>query len=264
MNKIKLILYFAFYLGCIDVRSDAIAYPEQTNTVEEQSNNHEESLQEYEQQIKYHDPFEPFNRVVFGFNQMLDFAILRPVCSMYDLILFDQAKISVANFLDNLSSPLTAINDVLCAEPVGLFKTLSRFVINSTLGILGLFDPASNVFHITKHKKGFGDTLRKWGLSPGPYLVLPLIGSSSFLDSIGMLADHLSDPYNRYMWNTNNRGYVTTRSIANAIITRHRFKDIIDETNQNRDPYNAYRLLYMQNKQIVVEPDETIIPDDII
>ena len=257
----KIILYSIIYLSisCFQFNANADAINTETQT-----EFNDQSMLDYEKQIKYHDPFESFNRVVFAFNQIIDFAVLRPVITIYDIVVFDKAKTNVSNFLDNLSSPITAVNDILSVEPANLFRTLSRFVINSTIGILGLFDPASNVFHITKHKQGFGDTLRKWGLSPGPYLVLPIIGSSSFLESIGMLADYFSDPYNRYMWNINNKQNIQTRSVAQAISTRHRLDDIITQTNNSNDPYSSYRLLYMQNKQIITEPEDTIIPDDVI
>ena len=134
------------------------------------------------------DPLEPINRAVFGFNEVVDDAILEPVAKGYKYVTPDPVEESVTNFFNNLGEINTIINSTLQFK---LDKTLSssgRLIINSTLGVFGLFDVASTM-GIEKHNEDFGQTLGYYGIPSGPYLVLPFFGPSSFRDAPGFFAD---------------------------------------------------------------------------
>ena len=134
------------------------------------------------------DPLEPMNRVIFGFNEVIDDNILEPVAEGYRYITPDPVEKSVSNFFNNLGE----INPIgKSALQMKLDKTVSstsRFVINSSVGIFGLFDVAPSL-GIQRHREDFGQTLGYYGISPGPYLVLPFFGPSSFRDAPGFYID---------------------------------------------------------------------------
>lgn len=135
------------------------------------------------------DPFEPFNRGVFRFNEGLDRAVLKPVATAYRDATPQPVRNSVNNFFENISDLWTAANSLLQAKPREAADSLGRFTVNTLLGVGGLFDIAGNKLSIPKHKEDFGQTLGNWGMETGPYLVLPVLGSSSVRDSIGLFVD---------------------------------------------------------------------------
>ena len=134
------------------------------------------------------DPLEPINRVVFGFNEVIDDTLLEPVAKGYRAITPDPVENSVSNFFNNLGEINTIINSTLQMKMNKTISSASRFVINSTVGIFGLFDVASSL-GIEKHREDFGQTLGHYGVPAGPYLVLPFFGPSTFRDAPGFYAD---------------------------------------------------------------------------
>jgi phospholipid-binding lipoprotein MlaA len=134
------------------------------------------------------DPIEPFNRGMFWFNERVDDYVLAPVATGWDKVLPDGVQTSVANFVDNLRFPVNLANDLLQAKFVAAGKDVGRFFINSTAGLLGLFDPAKELGMPT-HYEDFGQTLGVWGLPPGPYLVAPIWGSMNPRDLLGRFVD---------------------------------------------------------------------------
>ncbi|MDC0434284.1 VacJ family lipoprotein [bacterium] len=138
--------------------------------------------------LDIYDPLEPFNRAMYSFNAQLDRKLLLPVIRTYRRIIPGFARQGVTNFFDNLDDIRTGINQILQLRPKGLLQTTGRFIINTTLGIAGLWDPASRI-SIPKHDEDFGQTLGYYGVKPGPYLVLPLFGPSSVRDGVGRVFD---------------------------------------------------------------------------
>jgi phospholipid-binding lipoprotein MlaA len=136
-----------------------------------------------------HDPLENVNRKIFWFNDKVDTYVLVPVATGWDKVLPDRVQHSVSNFFQNLRFPIVAVNDLLQGKPVATAKDVGRFGVNTTVGVLGFFDPASG-WGLEKHVEDFGQTLGKWGLPPGPYLVLPLFGPSNFRDATGLGVDY--------------------------------------------------------------------------
>ena len=142
------------------------------------------------------DPLEPMNRVIFGFNEVIDDNILEPVAEGYRFITPDPVEVSVSNFFNNLGEINTIVNSALQMKLDKTISSTSRFVINSSVGIFGLFDVATSL-GIQRHREDFGQTLGYYGISPGPYLVLPFFGPSSFRDAPGfyvhvMIEKHIS------------------------------------------------------------------------
>lgn len=140
-----------------------------------------------------HDPFEQVNRSVHRFNDALDRNLLKPVAEVYDDIVPGFVSTGVSNFFSNLDDVLVLINDVLQAKPGQAASDLSRIVWNTTVGLFGLIDVATPL-DLPKHNEDFGQTLGYWGVNPGPYLVLPLLGPSTVRDGTGSLGSWYVDP----------------------------------------------------------------------
>ena len=134
------------------------------------------------------DPLEPMNRVIFNFNEVVDDNILEPIAKGYRYVTPDPVENSVTNFFNNLGEINTIVNSALQMKLDKTVSSSSRLVINSTVGVLGLFDVASSL-GIPRHKEDFGQTLGFYGIPSGPYLVLPFFGPSSFRDAPGFYAD---------------------------------------------------------------------------
>jgi len=134
------------------------------------------------------DPLEPMNRVIFGFNEVVDDNILEPVAKGYRYVTPDPVERSVSNFFNNLGEINTIINSALQLKLDKTITSSSRLAINSTVGVLGLFDVATSL-GIQREREDFGQTLGFYGISSGPYLVLPFFGPSSLRDAPGFYAD---------------------------------------------------------------------------
>jgi len=144
------------------------------------------------------DPYENFNRKMYDFNAFADRVAIRPVAVGYRKITNETTRRLISNFFANIESPITIANDLLQANPKEAFKATSRLVINTTVGILGLFDPASEM-SIDASTTDLGVTLAKWGVPEGPYLVLPLFGSTTVSEAIAFPVDrYLFDPLSWY------------------------------------------------------------------
>lgn len=190
------------------------------------------------------DPYEPFNRVMFDLNLALDNAVLRPAASIYRSVLPEPVQNGVHNFLHNLRSPVIFGNDLLQGELSRASSTLARFAMNSTVGILGLYDFAADV-GIKKHNEDFGQTLAVWKVEPGPYLVLPIFGPSNPRDGLGKVADVLIDPLT---WLAPFEVQVA-RTVGAAVDARARNFDQINDLEKNSlDFYSAVRSLYRQRR----------------
>ncbi len=134
------------------------------------------------------DLFEPFNRVMFDVNMKFDEHLLEPAARGWDFVLPRAVQRSIGNFYDNLLFPIHIINNLLQGDLDPAAITLTRFAVNTTVGLAGLFDPATGL-GLPMQRADFGQTLGKWGAPPGPYLVLPVWGSSNIRDSAGLFVD---------------------------------------------------------------------------
>ena len=143
------------------------------------------------------DPWEPLNRRTFAVNQFLDRILIKPVAEDYRNMVPQKSRDALRHFLDNLNEPTVLINDVLQGRLKSAARTGGRFVLNSTVGIGGLTDVASE-HRLPKQSGDFGQTLSAWGFGEGPYLIIPLLGPSSPRDGIGRGVDLYLDPF-RYL-----------------------------------------------------------------
>ncbi|MEK9720999.1 MAG: VacJ family lipoprotein, partial [Quisquiliibacterium sp.] len=134
-----------------------------------------------------------YNRAMFEVNQKIDEAALKPVASAYRKFVPDTLRGMAHNFFENLADLGTAVNQLLQGKPQLACSDLLRFGINSTIGIGGLVDIASE-WEFEKHREDFGQTLGRWGVPAGPYLVLPLLGPSTVRDGLGLVVDYKAEP----------------------------------------------------------------------
>ena len=146
-----------------------------------------------------YDPWESFNEKMFTFNRNLDRFILKPVAYVYNLIMPEPFQVMIANGFDNIKFVPRMINNLLQAKWGGASRELGRFLINSTFGIGGLFDPAKDYWGIQKSSEDFGQTLGVWGSGPGPFLVLPFMEPLTVRDGIGKLVDSFLDPLSYFI-----------------------------------------------------------------
>jgi phospholipid-binding lipoprotein MlaA len=140
-----------------------------------------------------YDPFEPVNRAVFEFNDIADKIVMKPTAQVYKAVTPELVRKGVSNFFGNMLDLFSGVNDALQGKPVQASDDFGRFLINTTFGLGGLFDIASEA-GIEKHDEDFGQTFGVWGMGPGPYLVLPLLGPSSLRDGTGTLLQGYASP----------------------------------------------------------------------
>ena len=140
------------------------------------------------------DPWEGYNRAVYGFNKGIDSLFIKPASEAYDTLVPEPVDQGVTNFFSNLGDIRNFLNNFLQGKPDESANSLARFVINSTVGVLGFIDVATEI-GIDKSKEDFGQTLGAWGSKPGPYFVLPLLGPSTVRDAIGRPVDIAANPF---------------------------------------------------------------------
>lgn len=158
------------------------------------------------------DPFEPFNRAMFSFNEGLDKYILKPVAEGYDTVLPDPVKTGVSNFFSNLEDLFVIINDLLQFKITQAIQDTGRFVLNSTIGLYGLIDVATPV-GLPKHHEDFGQTLATWGVGDGPYIVLPFFGPKTMRGTVGFVAESSIDPVYKIEQDDSLYGTVILRAV---------------------------------------------------
>ena len=196
------------------------------------------------------DPLEPLNRAVYQFNDALDKAVMKPVATVYREVLPDFARTGVSNFFNNLYDILTALNNLLQGKVADAVSDVGRIAVNSTLGLAGLVDLATEV-GLEKHREDFGQTLGRWGIGDGPYLQLPFFGPSSFRDAVGSLADFKVDPI-RWIW----RDHIATRNSLWGLYFVNLRARLLDSTKILEeaaiDPYEFQRDAYLQRRRNLV------------
>lgn len=201
------------------------------------------------------DPFQQWNRTVFAFNDVADQAIMRPVAKGYRAAVPKPARNGLRNFLRNLKSPVSFVNEVLQGDLQGAGNVLTRTTVNTFVGAGGLFDVAA-AEGIPYQPEDFGQTLAVWGVDHGPYLVLPLLGPSSARDGTGLLVDMVFDPLNWYFYNVRpeNEGWKYARFAAEGIVKREDLLDALDDLRRNSfDYYTAMRSAYAQRRDAEVQ-----------
>jgi phospholipid-binding lipoprotein MlaA len=189
------------------------------------------------------DPIEGFNRAMFQVNYALDRVIGRPFTWLYTRVTPDFARTGVHNMLDNWYSPVSVINSALQGKFMQAANTTWRFIINSTIGLLGFADVAGEA-GLRAPVEDFGQTLGHWGAASGPYLVLPVFGPSSVRDAAGLVGDIGLDPFTYYMQTDD----LIARGVARGLDTRVIADKVLEEIYGSVDPYVTMRSLYLQRR----------------
>lgn len=194
------------------------------------------------------DPWEGFNRSMYSFNTKLDNAVLKPAAKGYRAVTPDPVETGVTNFFANLEEIQVLVNNLLQFKPLAALSDTGRLAVNSTIGIAGLFDVATPL-GLDKHEEDLGQTLGRWGMGAGPYLVLPFFGPSSPRDAFGLAGDYALDPIRRVDENSTRNGLyvletVDTRAQLLAV------DDIIEEAAF--DPYIYVRDAWLQRRRSLV------------
>jgi phospholipid-binding lipoprotein MlaA len=212
-------------------------------------------------QSSSHDPWEPFNRSVFEFNEGLDAYVLKPVVTGYRFVLPEFVRDGIYNFFSNYSDIYTALQNLLQGKPDYAFKDLMRVVVNTTFGFGGLIDMATPG-GLPKHKEDWGQTFGVWGVPSGPYVVLPFFGPSSVRDSFGTAADLESDYLFSYVKDIGLRNSITGLRVINGRNTYYEAGDLLD--GAALDKYSFVRDAYIQRRAYQInegrDDEEPLMP----
>ena len=211
------------------------------------------------------DPFEPANRVGYAINDGVDTYFLAPVARAYRFAVPEVIRQPVHNVLQNLTTPVLFINDVVQTRPRRAGDTFMRFVINTTAGVGGLFDVAAKVGY-PYHDNDFGTTLALWGVPEGPFLFLPVLGPSNPRDATGFGVDVLFDPFTYVPSGHGLRTFEAARIGVSAIDARSQVLDEVDSIKKTAlDPYASFRSLYRQNRTSTIDrirtEDRSTVPN---
>lgn len=188
----------------------------------------------YQAYLDRNDPLEPMNRYFFEVNRGLDQLFLQPASAMYNAALPDPVQDSVRAFLNNLRTPIILANDLLQGEGERAYITFSRFMVNTSIGLLGLFDVATEI-GLDYHDEDFGQTLAVAGVRPGPYLMVPLLGPTNPRDLVGKVVDLAFDPMT-YVAGTETR---VARMSVDTVDFRHRNREAIEALEEGSIDFYA-------------------------
>jgi phospholipid-binding lipoprotein MlaA len=203
------------------------------------------------------DRFERMNRSVYRFNDALDRGVAKPAARAYVKVTPQPIRTGIGNFFENLTYPTTMVNDLLQGKPRHFVRDTTRFVVNTTFGIGGLFDPATQM-GLAANDEDLGQTLGRWGVGAGPYIVLPLLGPSTVRDVFGTVGDQFTDPTN-YIKDDKVRYGLTALDLLD---TRAGLLSADNIMQQSFDPYVFMRNAYLQRRQFQVS-DGASAGDDV-
>jgi phospholipid-binding lipoprotein MlaA len=194
-----------------------------------------------------YDPWEPFNERMFDFNVKLDRYVLKPVARVYRVVMPEPFQIMISNGFDNIRWVPRFVNSMLQGKFGGAGREVARFVINSTAGVGGLFDPAKDYWGIRPSNEDFGQTLGTWGAGPGPYLVLPVLAPTTVRDGVGMGVDLAIDPIGYFI------PFLPTRlamKIGDTVNDRALNYDLFQGVEETTiDLYSSVRHFYLKRRE---------------
>jgi phospholipid-binding lipoprotein MlaA len=203
---------------------------------------HDTSLHLDETDMDDYDPWEPFNEKMFNFNYRLDRYVIKPVAKVYNEIVLDGEKQAIHNAYENVAMPKRFVNSLLQGKFKGAGWELSRFVINTTLGVGGLADVAKYQFHIEQSDENTGKTFGHYGAGPGPYLVLPFLSPLTVRDAVGYAFDLALDPMSYVLPLVGSFGKTTDDIVNTRAINLDRYESVEEATV---DLYSAVRNAYL-------------------
>lgn len=206
-----------------------------------------------------HDPLEPLNRGIFAFNEAVDNAVLKPVATVYRDVTPRPVRTGVGNFFANIEDLWSTLNAVVQAKPRVAAENFMRFNVNTFLGFAGLLDIASEM-GIDRTSLDFGHTLGHWGVPPGPYLVLPLLGPSSVRDAVGRAVDSTADGVNQVVDHTATYNATQVLRLTDKRASLLRATDMLDQVAL--DKYSFTRDAYLQRRASLIRPDAERYDED--
>ena len=194
------------------------------------------------------DPFEGFNRAMFGFNEALDNAVLKPVATGYRNVVPEPVRECTGNVFSNINDVFVAVNSLLQGKVGDAVSDACRVLVNTTVGVLGCFDVASKM-GLEKHNRDFGQTFGKWGIGSGPYFVFPFLGPSNIRDGVGTLIYSNLDP----VW----ANHIPTRNVAYSLRAVNRRAELLSASSALEDAaldkYAFVRDAYVQRRQSLID-----------
>ena len=207
------------------------------------------------------DPFEPVNRAIYKVNDIGDRYVARPVAKAYKKATPGAFRLGASNFLDNLRYPITIVNDFLQGKGRQGGADFARFALNSTVGLLGIFDPAAEM-GLKANDEDFGQTLAVWGVPEGPYLMVPLFGPYTVTSAVGDIAGTQISPLVQLPQD----GAATALWAWYLVDARYSLLGVDQEVRKAFDPYIFVRDSYLQNRRYKIYdghvPEEEFLPDD--
>lgn len=201
---------------------------------------------EAEPDVEEYDPWMPFNEETFAFNHQLDRFVLKPAARVWDKVLPGQVQRSLKSAFENLGMPRRLVNSLLQGKGGGAAREMGRFLINSTLGVAGLFDVSKSVFALEATDEDTGQTLGVWGVQPGPYLVLPLLPPFTVRDGIGGIVDLALDPLNYFLPFAALAGMTGGKTVNERSLNLELYQSVEEGVV---DLYSAVRNAYLQRRQ---------------
>lgn len=199
-----------------------------------------------EEEDEIADPFEPLNRVAFYFNDKLYFWVIKPVARGYSAVLPEDARIAIRNVFNNITTPVRVVNNLLQFKVKSAGNELVRFGINSTVGILGVFDVAEKKLNIKMQDEDLGQTLGVWGLGAGFYINWPILGPSSARDTIGLAGDYFLDPISYVNPTFDSIAIRTGDKVNRTSLAIGQYEDIKEDA---LDPYTVFKYVYYQYRK---------------
>ncbi|MCF6310392.1 MAG: VacJ family lipoprotein [Sulfurimonas sp.] len=266
MRLVYLVFMVFFIIGFSGCSSKSIEKPQEVLLSEKVDNSvsaSDDEFEEFEEEMKaeeIYDPFSGYNRAMTSFNDGVYEHVFKPIAKGYKFVLHKEIRLSIRNFFHNLDFPMRLVNNLLQGKFHNSYEETQRFILNSTVGLLGLFDPAKSEFEIQSHEEDFGQTLGFYGVGAGPHIVLPLFGPSNFRDTISMYPDSLLSPIDsgisserkEYVVALSDFEYFSIKSLEKINSTSLSMddyeklkEDAVDLYPYLRDVYEQYR-----NKQI--------------
>ncbi|MEO0665780.1 MAG: VacJ family lipoprotein [Pseudomonadota bacterium] len=195
-----------------------------------------------------YDPLEPLNRTVHTFNTGLDAVALRPASQAYGTVVPEPVRQGVNNFAENAGLPAAILNKTLQGKFEDAAINTGRFLVNTTLGLGGILDPATSL-GAPEEDTDFGETLHVWGVGEGAYLALPVLGPSTSRDAMGEVVDFFINPLSAVI-STPESNYVTSARVARIVDRRYRFLGTVDSIlYESADGYSQTKLAYLQNRR---------------
>ncbi len=256
LKLFSIILVILLSIGFSACSSKSIEEPKQEVVSDEKGNSTDEELDEFtdEMEVKeIYDPFSGYNRAMTNFNDGAYEYVLKPVSKGYKYLFHEEVRFSVEKFFHNLYFPIRLVNNLLQGKFHNAYEESERFVLNTTVGVLGLFDPAKSEFDLQPHEEDFGQTLGFYGLKSGPHIVLPLLGPSNLRDLVSMYPDALISPIDyteRSYWTLTDTSveYIGAKSLEKVNYTSLYMdkydklkEDAVDLYPYLRDVYEQYR-----------------------